>query len=574
MQPMSTVDLSYLALLELIAPYQPKARTESRAFLAWYLENVYRLDQMAAQDTVCDGPDDKGVDGIYVDDIGSRLDVFQARTVQSDDKAVGDTQIKEFAGTLTQFATPESIQEIQQATTNRELRSLLERNSIAQRVGEGYDVRGVFVTNALTDPSATKYIENTGANIVVRDRRYIQGAYVPAGHAPLARASFTLHVFGFDVADYKVGQARVIVAPLLASELISMEGVQSGDIFDYNVRQYLGRTNVNKDIEKSVRDPSEHQSFLLYHNGITVVAESVDTTRDGQITIADYVVVNGCQSVSVFWERQSDLSDDLRILGRIIQLDRSSQLMHAITHHSNNQNGIKPRDFQSNNPIQLRLRNEFAERFPDEVFYQISRGEESQLPAVIDNELAARILLAFDLRAPWTSHQTYKLFDELHSAIFARPEVTADRILALHSIYQVVEDALGELDNKLLATYTLTRFFLVFLIREALDTDPLGQKFIAAPASVVSTADDRSRLKHCVGEILRDLIVDLNAEVQDREESGKPFDFKRDLKSESAVRELARDIETSYVKAVRRGRAPSFTDLWREPRDSSEGPLP
>lgn len=562
MHAMSTVDLSYEPLIELITSYQAKARTESRAFLAWYLENVYRLEPTAAQDGICDGPDDKGVDGIYVDEINSRLDIFQARLVQREDKTVGDTQIKEFAGTLVQFETPESIQNIRETTKNDELRGLLQHHNVDQLVKDGYVVRGLFVTNALTDPSAYSYIENSGANIVIRDRKHIEDIYVPAGHVAASRHALTFDVFGFDVAEYKVGSARIVVAPLAATELVEMEGIQSGDIFDHNVRQYLGRTSVNKDIDRSVRDAQEHQNFLLYHNGIAIVAESVDTSQKGKITIANYVVVNGCQSVSVFWDRKTELSSDLRILARIIQLDRSSPLMDSITHHSNNQNGIKPRDFQSNSPLQLRLRNEFSEKFGGQVFYQISRGERSSAPQVIENELAARILLAFDLRQPWTSHQTYKLFDDLHSAIFARPEVNAERILALHNVYEVVSDELGELQNELLANYTLTKFFLLFLLREALDTDSLGREFVQNPASFLGAPNGRERLRGCIKEILRDLIVDLNAEVQEREESGNGFDFKRDLKSPSAVANLARDIQSSYLKIVRRKRVSSFSDLW------------
>jgi len=262
----------------------------------------------------------------------------------------------------------------------------------------------------------------------------------------------------------------------------------------------------------------------------------------------------------------------LRILARIIQIDPSSELLGTITHHSNNQNGIKPRDFQSNSPMQLRLRNEFERDYAGTVFYRISRGEQSELPEIIDNELAARMLLAFDLEEPWTSHQTYKLFDELHSKIFARPEVDANRIVALFDIYRVVEDELNEVDNELLAKYTLTKFFLVYLIREALNGDPTGQSFVANPRSFVLPDRKREILRRAVAGVLRDLIVDLNGEVQEREDAGTPFDFKRDLKSESAVRGLARQILGPYTKAIKRDRAPSFTALYEQAgRQALEG---
>lgn len=557
------IDLTYSSLQELIRPYQAEARTESRAFLAWYLENVYRLEATVAQDAVCDGPDDKGIDGIFVDDAASRIEILQARTVQRDNKTVGDTQIKEFAGTLEQFQTAGSVNNIKETTRNDELKGLLEELKIEELI-ETYEIRGVFVTNALTDPSALEFIANSGANIVIRDRNDIVEAYIPAGHAPATRDAVTFNVFGFDVSEYKVGDATVIVAPLAASELVDLDGVQSGEIFDYNVRQYLGRTAVNKDIAKSVQNQAEHQNFLLYHNGITIVAESVDTDTEGKITISNYVIVNGCQSVSVFYDRKEDISSDLRILARIIRLDRSSPLMDLITHHSNNQNGIKPRDFQSNSPIQLRLRNDFIRSYPDQIFYQISRGETSDLPELIDNEVAARVLLAFDLGEPWTSHQTYKMFDDLHARIFARPEVTAMRIVALNDVFIAVGEKLDEVKNGLLAKYTLTKYFLVYLVRQTLLGDELGAAFIQDPSVLMKESNGRARLAYSVKEILQDLIVDLNAEVEEREESGDAFDFKRDLKNETAVKSLVRAILTSYEKAVRRNRAPSFKEVWEK----------
>jgi len=36
--------------------------------------------------------------------------------------------------------------------------------------------------------------------------------------------------------------------------------------------------------------------------------------------------------------------------------------------------------------------------------------------------------MAFDLKEPWGTHRKYQVFDEKHADLFARPEVTADRI--------------------------------------------------------------------------------------------------------------------------------------------------
>jgi hypothetical protein len=340
-----------------------------------------------------------------------------------------------------------------------------------------------------------------------------------------------------------------------------MKGIDNGELFDWNVRKSLGKTNVNKDIARSIQDTLEHKYFLLYHNGLTVLCGSVEAT-DEKITISNYTVVNGCQSLTSLYDNRDRVSRELRVLTRLIELPPQSELAEKITHHSNNQNGIKARDLQSNNPIQGRLQTEFERLYPDSVFYRVKRGEHAQAPGEIDNELAARILLAFDLKEPWTCHQTYKLFDELHARIFGRPEVTADRIVALHDIYQAVLSRLGRVENQLLARYTLTKFLLIYLVREALETDPTGKQFCQDPAAFIRQTDGRKRIVHCVSGILDDLVTDLNAEVKLREQTGDPFDYKRELKSRNAVLTLSRELIPQYEKLVNRGRAPSFEEEW------------
>jgi hypothetical protein len=247
----------------------------------------------------------------------------------------------------------------------------------------------------------------------------------------------------------------------------------------------------------------------------------------------------------------------------MIEISPGSELAFKITHNSNNQNGIKPRDLQSNSRIQARLQEEFKRQYPKQIFYKVARGEQSRCPETIENELAGRILLAFDLQEPWSCHQTYKLFEDLHAPIFGRPEVTATRIVALHDVYQVVVEHLDLIKNKPLAHYGLTQFFLTFLLRRALDTDEMGKRFCQKPHEFTDTPHGRVRLKSCVAGVLKELIVELNYEVENRE-NGTPFDYKRQLKSQRDVKALDRTLTAGYVRMVARKRVPSFGEEWRK----------
>lgn len=555
-----SIDLKYPAVLEQISSHLGAGRTESRAFLAWFLEHYYRLEHDTAQDAVCDGRDDKGIDGIYVDDNLEIVDVFQSKLFQNPNRTLGDSFLMQFAGTLTQFADPQNVQAIADTTENIQLRNLIETEEVVRKLRDGYAVRGVFVTNAKNDPVAELFLAGQ-SSITLYNATRLQQLYVPLGPVDPIQMPVSFDVGARNWASYRIDGTNLIVAPIKAKDLVTLEGIASGALFAWNVRQSLGRTKVNKDIADSIQASSEHKNFLLYHNGLTVLCESLKT-RGQKIKINGYTVVNGCQSLTTLYEHRDQLTDDLLILVRLIELDPDGPLAAKITHHSNNQNPISARDLQSNSAVQRRLQREFEISFPTEVFYRIKRGESSDLPIIIDNQDAARILLAFDLQEPWTCHQTYKLFDELHTDIFSRPEVNAYRIVALYQVYSAVLEALLKMENTLMGSYTLTRYFLLYMLRQALGADEAGRKFCQDPKPFLTAPRGGERIYRCMLQVLSDLIIDLNAELRQRNESGAPFDYKRELKSPTSIRGLERNIIPPYQMAVSRGRAVSFSGEW------------
>ena len=320
-----TIDLTYSNLQHLIAPYLGDARTESRAFLSWFIANIYRLESTQAEDCVCDGSDDKGVDGIYVDNENNRIDIFQAKTSTNDDRTMEDTTLKDLVGTLAQFESKDSIESLKSSTRNDELRHRLEDDKIAELISQGWAVRGVLVTNSHMDDSAKSYLAlQDSTKLTVYDRGAIQASYISPEHVAPRGGPTTFDTFGYDVSEFNVTGAKVVLVPLSGSQLVKLDGIESGELFDYNVRQSLGRTTVNKDIEKSVKDSKEHRHFMLYHNGLTVIADKVDTSVKDKVTLSNYLVVNGCQSLTVLWNNRNYITEDLRVLGRLIELNSNS----------------------------------------------------------------------------------------------------------------------------------------------------------------------------------------------------------------------------------------------------------
>lgn len=275
--------------------------------------------------------------------------------------------------------------------------------------------------------------------------------------------------------------------------------------------------------------------------------------------------MNGCQTVTSLYQNRNKVSKDLRILTRIIQVSSTHpRLISKITYNSNNQNGIKARDFRSNTQTQVRLQNEIDKSYP-EYFYEIKRGDIPEQRIVIENTLAGQILLAFDLKRPSSVQRYSKIFDDLHQEIFARPEVTGGRIVVLFDLYKEIEKDLEKIEPALFSGYQITKFFLLYLLSEVLSEDEVGKAFCKQPESFYQNYNQKTNLWICIHTILGDLIIDLNAEFQD--EGGENFDFKATFKAPKLLSNLAKRVIASHKKLIARQRTESFTQLWNRLND-------
>ena len=547
---MQANDLVYANLTgKILHGYSLAGRTESASFLVWFLENIFRLDDVQAADAICDGPSDRGVDAIYVDHDNSEIVFLQSKVRQNDARQIGDQPIRDFAGSITQFDTPEKVQGAIAAEPRAEISKLLFRTEIATRLSEGYTKKGVFVTNAVTGVAGRTAAETL--DVAIFDRGKLAESYIESD-AP-DRISGTK---SFDVADngfleFSGGaDAKLYLITAKASDLLRLEGLSDGTLFAQNVRLNLGNTKVNRDVAKTIGDRSKHLFFPMYHNGITLICRHVDKSYPDELRVSDYVVVNGAQSLSVLYWNRSKISDDLRLVVKVIQIDDNDLFARDITIASNNQNSIKPRDMRSTNLLQTRLKAEFEQINFEQYRYLIKRGEEAE-GNVISNEDAGRILLAFDVREPWSCHQIYKVFDEKYTDIFGRPSVNAWRIILLNKIVQKIEMSLPEIRNEPLQKYRLTRYFLAYAIAKILDEDNDAKQYIADPQGLLNTPARLKAVLEWIENLTRRLCVDVRFEFTEGE---SPPDYKSALKSPVQVQEIEMRLRRSYLHDVARGR--------------------
>ena len=120
------INLDYTDLIKLVQPYKVPGREEASSFLSWFLVKHFTgLKLLKLRVSFCDGRGDKGIDGIYINENEDCIDIFQSKTVQNSNKTLGDTQLKEFVGTLEQLQTAEGINSMLATTGNKQLHNLL-----------------------------------------------------------------------------------------------------------------------------------------------------------------------------------------------------------------------------------------------------------------------------------------------------------------------------------------------------------------------------------------------------------------------------------------------------------------
>ena len=552
------MDFSYPNIQKLFPEHLDPNRSESASFLIWYLENYYRLDPREAVDSVCDQSGDKGIDGIFVNDHTQTIVIFQSKIYQKK-TTVGDVILKEFAGSMHQFRNADSVRKLIASAGAAQVGTLINLLGIVDKVEE-YELRGEFLSNINLDANGKAYLEQV-PKISFVGREVLNKTYISDQRDEPIHTPISFDISGFQITEYTVDAAsKTYIAPIRAHELIKLDGISNQELFIHNVRGPLGKTNVNKAIAKSISDPERHKLFPLFHNGITIISGEIEITKE-KLKISNYFVVNGCQSLTSLFDNQKGITDDLYVLAKFIKVEPTSSLAKQITEFSNNQNGVKPRDFVANSPPQIRLQNEFKASFPGTYQYEIKRGETQKNGVLISNEDAGLYLMAFDLKEPWATHRKYQVFDAKHNELFGRQEVTADRIVLCQVLREEIDAVSKDITNSLLGKYVLTRYLLIYIVRELLEDDPLGKRVIINPKEFVRSEDNRCRFRKCIQTLLQDIVIDLNAEVK---EYGDDFDYRGRLRDDEWVTNLSKTIVSGYQKQVSRNRITSFSQDWEE----------
>jgi hypothetical protein len=125
---------------------------------------------------------------------------------------------------------------------------------------------------------------------------------------------------------------------------------------------------------------------------------------------------------------------------------------------------------------------------------------------------------------------------------------------------QCIQEASPQLSNPLFGKYALTKFALIFILRQILESDAVGKEMILTPREYIRDQSKRNRMQECIKTIVNDIIIDVNGEV---ESMGDDFDYRGKLRDSEWVRNTARSVVGNYLKLVQRGRIKPLAEEWQ-----------
>lgn len=140
--------------------------------------------------------------------------------------------------------------------------------------------------------------------------------------------------------DSVMGCAAIINATDLLGILIDeTTGNLKRGLFEENVRDYQGNTNVNQSIRETIKNAPE--SFILRNNGITILANRLEYPNLNSVRITNPQIVNGCQTCSVFYYAHKEGLDlsKVQVFARIISTNET-ETINSIVSANNNQNMV------------------------------------------------------------------------------------------------------------------------------------------------------------------------------------------------------------------------------------------
>ncbi|HEY0003829.1 MAG TPA: AIPR family protein [Pyrinomonadaceae bacterium] len=507
---------------------------EGQRFVAWYLRNIHLRDLNQTKDDITDGPDDKQIDAVVIDDDKSTVFIIQSKFVGA--ATINAEPLREVLLAWLQLQDLARLQEV----ANQKLRRKL--SELARALEDEYDVSFELLTTAeLTEPAKADLAtfqqqladlsekDKFTASLNLVDKDELRRRYDLA----LERDNPSInHVVPLEAGKFvkmELGGTQVVTAALALKECIKIPGINDGTLFQKNVRQSLGLNKVNKGIRTTIYG-DKHRDFFFFHNGITAICNRMNLDENS-LSLQGLSIVNGCQSLNTILscsERVKDL-DDTYIMFRFYEIPQRERA-DKISIATNSQTAVKPRDLRSNDKKVLNLKKLFEQRYPNG-YLITKRGEQAPASAdpkyVLDLSDLGKYLLSWHSQRPNIAYNETKIFDKYFEQLFKR-EYKPENAQALNFWMQEIaetwkpDNPLG-LNETLLAMKAYAPYHQLYAVSMCFSITSNQADRVPNPYACLERAKEKGRLAEIVKIAGTSLNMALEAEANEPQPQNRVF---------------------------------------------------
>lgn len=375
-------------LLELVAPLvdqsdipaaasaDKEAHVLSRSMAAAAIKIAAEVEYDVACASIVDGGKDNGIDAIYYDVPTKTLFLVQSKWSSAHGSSIGSGEVLKFL---------QGVQDLVSLKKDRFNEKIQKRwNLLEDALKRLTSVRLIiaYPGSGKIDPDIQEKIDefvrsqNDTSELfffsLITQRELFQH-FVHEAAPPQIDLSIRLTHYGLVESPL-----RAVYGQVSAVDVAGWYKSYGNNLFAGNIRNFLGSSEVNTAISKTLTSEAEH--FWFYNNGITIIAESLKRQaiggNDRSVGIFDcgkVTIVNGAQTVGTIGRTLTEENNASFLQARIIEVsDPESSLGKQITRASNTQNKIDARNFVALDPEQERIRTELL---IEKVVYEYREGE-------------------------------------------------------------------------------------------------------------------------------------------------------------------------------------------------------
>ena len=326
-----------------------------------------RVEDLAnfAIDSLTDGPDDKKADIIYINEAEGIACIAQGTTAADWGKAEAPANKASDLNTAATWLLLQPIDDIPE--TIRGHVTLL-REGLSQ--GTITKLLFAYAHNAFESANVEHELQAT--RTLARGFQITQQCDVEVVELGL-RAIEALHLTS--LGSIQVTEEIQFPAPQYIREtndgweafVISINGATLFDLyeahnnalFSANLRDFLGARRATKNVNNTIQTTAESESglFYIFNNGIPIVCKKAEYS-DATLSIHGISVVNGAQTTGAIHAAGREHASNVSVLARVIVVEDQTLIPKVVT-ANNTQNAIVAWDRRSNDPVQMRLGQEF-----------------------------------------------------------------------------------------------------------------------------------------------------------------------------------------------------------------------